>query len=183
MSRLKSMPKLGWFVAGIAVALLLIPTVAGAKAALKFTGIQGTSGNQADVSPSGQLLTAPASPSNYFSSGSYGIEEAGGSGTRAVFTPPSGEAVVITTIENAYWNVPTSSTPPSLGLMIATSNSCLAAGSTTFDTTDPPAGNSSATTPITPGQVIPAGDWVCLNAYDLGATVSVWGYTIPQADG
>jgi hypothetical protein len=52
----------GWaFVAGLLVAMLLVPSVAVA-AGLTFTGIEGVSKNKADVTPAGQLLTTQATP-------------------------------------------------------------------------------------------------------------------------
>lgn len=47
--------------------LLVIPSTAYA-AALKFTGIEGTSTNKADVTPAGQLQVAAADPSAFFQS-------------------------------------------------------------------------------------------------------------------
>lgn len=68
MSKVKSMPAIGWVVVGIAVAVLAVPTVAGAKAALKFTGIEGSpSGNEADVTAANQLLTTTAQRRKIFS--------------------------------------------------------------------------------------------------------------------
>jgi hypothetical protein len=58
VSRFKSLPAAGWFVAGVAVTLLLIPTTVGAvSAALTYTGIEG-GGTKANVTKAGQLQTA-----------------------------------------------------------------------------------------------------------------------------
>jgi hypothetical protein len=52
------LPAAGWFVAGVAVTLLLIPTTVGAvSAALTYTGIEG-GGTKANVTKAGQLQTA-----------------------------------------------------------------------------------------------------------------------------
>jgi hypothetical protein len=44
----------------VLVTLLVVPTTAYAAGALKFTGIEGTSTNKADVTSAGQLLTTEA---------------------------------------------------------------------------------------------------------------------------
>jgi hypothetical protein len=64
MSRIKNMSRMGWFIVGVGITVLLMPSVAVA-AGLKFTGIEGTSDNKADVSPAGQLLTTAAPSSAY----------------------------------------------------------------------------------------------------------------------
>lgn len=63
VSRFKNEPGLVWLAIGVLATLLVIPSTAYA-AALKFTGIEGTSTNRADVTPAGQLLTTEAQPSN-----------------------------------------------------------------------------------------------------------------------
>ena len=58
MSRFKYVPRGVWFVAGVAVAILMIPTAVratvGVQTALKLTGIEGTSENEANVTGAGQ---------------------------------------------------------------------------------------------------------------------------------
>lgn len=49
----------------VLVTLLVVPTTAYAAGALKFTGIEGTSTNKADVTSAGQLLTTEAMPTIY----------------------------------------------------------------------------------------------------------------------
>lgn len=68
MSRFKNMPGVAWLVIGVCVTALALPSAAYASGALKFTGVQGTSGNQADVTPGGQLLTAQNNPADSFAS-------------------------------------------------------------------------------------------------------------------
>lgn len=53
MSRLRNSPRAAWFVAGVCVAALLVPTTVGAVVALKYTGIEGSSTNKADVTGAG----------------------------------------------------------------------------------------------------------------------------------
>ncbi len=95
------MPKAGWFVAGVAVAILLIPTAAGAKAVLKYTGIEGTSGNQADVTSAGQLQTAVAGPAAAYNQ----VIAVTNNMTQVIADPPSGKALMITSIDVNSWNL------------------------------------------------------------------------------
>ena len=109
MSRIKNMPAIGWMGVGIAIAVLAVPTVAGAKAALKFTGIEGTSGNQADVTTSHQLLTTNAPPSDIFNV-SRSVTPA-----NAVLLSPTGKDAIVThSVDES--NVPSGdSGPPGFG--------------------------------------------------------------------
>ena len=54
MSKIKNMSRGGWMLIGVVVALLLVPTAAGAATAV-YNGIVGTSGHKADVTATGQL--------------------------------------------------------------------------------------------------------------------------------
>jgi len=64
--RNRKVPGVAWLVVGVTVTALALPTAAyaggAAKAVLKFTGIEGTSTNKADVTASGQLLTTEVNP-------------------------------------------------------------------------------------------------------------------------
>jgi hypothetical protein len=52
MSKFRRMPRAAWFIAGAAITLVLVPSVAVA-AGLTFDGIEGTSKNKADVAKGG----------------------------------------------------------------------------------------------------------------------------------
>lgn len=58
MSGIKDMSRGGWMLIGVIVALLLVPTAAGA--ATLYNGIVGTSGHKADVTATGQLKVSAA---------------------------------------------------------------------------------------------------------------------------
>ena len=112
MSRIKNMSRGGWIVIGILVAMMLVPSGVAVAKALKYTGIEGTSTNKADVTPAGQLLTTEAQPSNLLggSSSDTGNIDASTSGiTTAVFTAPSNEAVVMDSLslDVFYWDTST----------------------------------------------------------------------------
>jgi hypothetical protein len=180
--RFKHISRPGWFIIGAIVAILLVPSVAVA-AGLKFTGIEGTSGHQADVSPSGQVLTAPADPSSYFSS----IETADYAEgilidqTQQVYVPPSGDAAVVTTIQSGYWDVGSISNDPFFQFYVGPVGCSASSGGHFFAEIDPST-NGGSTTPVTPGQVVPAGDALCVAANDLDVDTYAQGYTIPSAD-
>lgn len=65
MSRVKNMSRGGWIVIGILIAMMLVPTGIATATALKYSGIEGTSANKADVTSAGQLLTTEAKPTSY----------------------------------------------------------------------------------------------------------------------
>jgi len=69
MSKIRNMPRIAWLIIGVPLTMLVVPTTADAAGALKFTGIEGTSTNKADMSPAGQLLTASADPGQFFQHG------------------------------------------------------------------------------------------------------------------
>jgi hypothetical protein len=183
MAKIKSMPKAGWFVAGLAVALLLIPTAAGAKAALKFTGIEGTSGSQADVTKAGQLQVAAASPSSLYQNGYFA--NAGGDTFSTVAQPPAGDALIVDHVHIVVEEVPTTGVP--MYLTVRTGTNC-ATGSMVPGLNQPLFAAALGVTddPLTPGALVPSGDSLCLQVYGTANTVDVVGtasgYTIPAAD-
>jgi hypothetical protein len=64
LSKIKNMSRGGWIVIGVVAALILVPTAAVAATA-SLVKIQGTSGNNADVTAANQLLTTEAKPTSY----------------------------------------------------------------------------------------------------------------------
>ena len=95
MSKLKSLSRARWMIVGIVATLILVPS--GVAVPLSFTGIQGTSGHNADVSEAGQLLTVPALPANYkdFGTAVNAANGANGGLTNvSAVTVPSGEAFI-----------------------------------------------------------------------------------------
>lgn len=170
MSRLSNMPKMGWFFAGLVVAILVVPAAAGAKAMLKFSGIEGTSTNKADVTGANQLLTTEASASNIVQSNpvaytpnSFGL---GGPGSPIV-TAPAGIPLIVDIL---HINV---DTVPSAGLKIIVGNSgCTSALSTlAFDS---PSTAGEHDVELTPGALLPAGDSLCLVSIAQVGAVEIW---------
>jgi hypothetical protein len=183
MSRLKNMPAIGWLVVGIAIAVLAIPTVAGAKVALKFTGIEGTSGNKADVTSAGQLEVAPANPASLFQN-QYTVNS-GGDTLSTVAQPPTGDALVVEDVHLAVEVLSNGDVP--MYLTVHTGATC-STGSLVPGLNQPLYATALGDTddPLTPGVVVPSGDTLCLQVYgtesDIVVAATASGYTIPAAD-
>jgi hypothetical protein len=200
VSRIKNISRSGWLVIGIVAALLLVPTTvaavtsttiikggtlagqAGVTAShqLQTNGeIQGTSGNQADVSPAGQVLSAPAYPSHYFAGADAGLPT-GGSAV-ALATPPAGGAMVVTSVNVSVYSAP-SPGPSDFAEFVIGSGGC-----TTFvgpfEHAIYPSGIGSTQLTFDPGVVIPSGDVLCGGASVVGAYADATGYTVPAAAG
>jgi hypothetical protein len=178
MSRFRRMPAFGWLVVGIAVAVLALPTVAGAKDLLKFTGIEGTSGNEADVTPAGQLLTTAAQPSNLLggTSSDAGIFTAtsvtNGGHTEPVFTAPSSQAVIMDSLslDVIAW---AGSPGPDMAYDLYVGNSSCALAAGHWVMTVNPTGYGTTEVPLTPGVAVPAGGALCALAYTPNSSDSL----------
>ena len=183
MSKLKNVPAIAWVVVGIAIAVLAIPTAAGAKGLLKYTGIEGTSGNQADVTKAGQLEVAPAGPASLFQN-TYSVN-GGGDTFSTVAQPPAGDALVVEDVHFATEVLAAGGVP--MYLTIHTGATCTA-GSVVPGLNQPlfAAVLGDMDDPLTPGVVVPSGDSLCLQVYgtanEIVTATTVSGYTIPAAD-
>jgi hypothetical protein len=170
---MKNAPRAAWFVAGVCVAALLVPTTVGAVAALKYTGIEGLSTNKADVTPNSQLLTTEANPASYFT-GSQ-LADTGG-GTAVVYAALGGVAGIVKSIQVDVWDL--TGSDPYVYLAVG-NQSC--SGLLVFIQEVDPATNGTTVLPQDPGLVVPAGDAICASANQLDSDVHVTGYTIAGA--
>ncbi|MGO9559397.1 MAG: hypothetical protein ACLPQS_08190 [Acidimicrobiales bacterium] len=183
MSRFKYLPGAGWFVAGVAVTLLLIPTTVGAvSAALTYTGIEGvTGGTKANVTKAGQLQTALAGASQLFNSASASVNQIGGNNEQVVLTAPAKSALIVETI---HVNTNEDSTPgfsSHFYLFIGIGGSCanfLKYNGATWEQTVNPPGLGETDLPMSPGLVIPSGDSLCAGTEDIDVDITVSGYTV-----
>ncbi|HXW34607.1 MAG TPA: hypothetical protein VEJ87_08500, partial [Acidimicrobiales bacterium] len=75
--------------------LLLLPSAAVA-ARLRFTGIEGTSTNKADVTAAGQLLGTTSSPSSFYSPSYQFVAIYESSTADGIWLAPAGQALVVT---------------------------------------------------------------------------------------
>ena len=175
MFKLRNMPGVGWLVIGVCLTALVMPSVAFAAGALKFTGIEGTSTNKADVSSANQLLTASASPSHYFATADVGLTAT----AQAIAIPPSGDGLVVTSVELATYSDP-SPAADYVNLSIGNSTCTTFVGPYQHGAT--PSGIGETIIPFDPGLAIPSGDALCAAGLGLGVYVAVIGYTAPAAD-
>jgi hypothetical protein len=165
MSKIRSMPKFGWFVIGVAVAVLLMPSsVALARSALKVTGIKGVSGSTADVTPAGQLLTTEAQPSNLLggsSSDQATFEETTSLNAQDLFAAPSNDAVAMNGLSLDVVQGLSSASPGNIyALFIGNSSACSnTVGNWEMNVN--PTGLGLTEVSLTPGVAIPASDYLC----------------------
>jgi hypothetical protein len=172
------MPAAGWVVVGVAVAVLLIPTTVGAVAALKFTGIEGSSLRKADVTAAGQLQVAAADPSTFFQSAETLIS---GAAYAPVVTPPASTALVITDIRvDTFLGVDPSS-GNDFQFIVEQGTDCTGSQVGTFNQSLHPAANGLTDIQLGPGLGLPAGDALCASAAGLRAQMTVSGYSVPPA--
>jgi hypothetical protein len=189
MSRIKNMPRMGWFIVGVAITVLLMPSVAVA-AGLKFTGIEGTSDNKADVSPAGQLLTTAASPSayeDYEANVAFPAPNARQACT-TLTTISAGHAFVVeqveVDVESAYTYAPSESPLASQATFTlhADSSACNE-GSATITSGEAPQGTvGNVAIPVSPGYVVPSGYSIDVFYAGWSGNAFVTGYLIPSAD-
>jgi hypothetical protein len=195
VARIKNMPRFAWFIIGIAVTVVLVPSVAVA-AGLKFTGIEGVSKNQADVTPANQLLTTEASPTKFVQY--IGIVEAayGGSGCSSLATIPAGDSFVIQQVQadvsqadqpqyfsyTNYLNQTAYDQTSDSSFSIDYGGACPDPTNYIITGEAPAGGVGNVTTPLQPGFVLPSGTNLSATAVGMSATLFVSGYLVPSAD-
>ena len=188
-SRGRLLPGPAWLMVGLAVAVLVIPTTAGAVALLKYTGIQSASGNKANVSGAGQLQTVEAPPTE-FAAYRATVSSLGGYACTAEVTVPAGFAYVLRQANFDFVDVTSPGSTPSgtesrSGVVLVANMPGQACTSGAIITSaEAPGGNvGNVVMPISPGYVIPAG--YSLSAYSYqGAIAGIYvnGYLVPAAD-
>ncbi|MBV8462850.1 MAG: hypothetical protein JO368_06130 [Acidimicrobiales bacterium] len=176
MSKLKTMPGVAWLVIGVCVTALVMPTAAFAAGALKFTGIEGTSSNKADVSSVGQVLTAAASPANYYTEANVALI----GGAQVVGAPPSGDGLIVTSIQTDVFQDPTPGVAQNVDFYIG-NTSCSFVGP--FSKFLNPAGIGEIDLQFNPGLVVPNGDALCaIPSGSVLAEANAVGYTAPSSE-
>jgi hypothetical protein len=182
MSKIKSMSRGGWIVVGFIVALLVVPSVAVA-ATLRFTGIEGTNGttstvNKAHVTSAGEVATAPADPDSLYSSP---LQTVFGSTAVLVAQPPSGSALILTSLAVTVYSNPSPGIGNGFVFDINSNNSCSGSLVGSFEAVVDISGLNVVNVPIGSGVAIPAGDALCGEA--IGSPeANVWanGYVVPS---
>ncbi len=177
--RVQDMSRGGWIVIGIIVALLLVPSGVAVARALRYTGIEGTSLNKADVTPAGQLQVAPAPAGAFFQSGES-IPMT--SGYDVVALAPSPFALVVTTLHIDTYADPTPGAGQLDVFVVETGTSCTGSFVGNFTQVVNPGAIGETEISVTPGLGVPAGDALCADAAgSLEVENSVSGYTVPSA--
>jgi hypothetical protein len=175
MSRIKNISGVAWLVIGVCVTALVMPTAAfAADTLVKIVG--SPSGNKADVSSAGQLLTAAATPANYYSPGDIILTTSG----IAIATPPSGDGLVVTSVEVDVFGDPTPG-PGNLVEVYLGNSSCLNVIGPYVHAVNP--GSVGETDlQFNPGLAVPSGDALCADNGDgVQAEATAIGYTAPAA--
>ncbi len=166
--RLKNVPRSAWLVVGVCIAAVVMPTAAVATA-LTYTGIEGTSHNKADVSTAGQVLTAPATPSNYYATGQVNLTGA----VTAVATPPAGDGLVLTSLDISVYSF-----TPGANYQLIMSNAACTGPAPGYGHVFTPASGGETEITFSPGLVIPSGEALCGNlAGSVSVAVTPVGYT------
>ncbi len=191
MSRVQLFSKPGWFVAGVVAAFVLVPT-ATVAATLSYVGIQGTSGNHANVSASGQVLVAPADAKSYVLAETFLTASGGHQQCFVLAAPASGQALVL---ENVHYSAADVDTP-------YTVSSGAASGATQIDSAEAvlviePKGTpcnygsgyaqvgwatfsqvGNADDSFDPGVTVPNGYQVSVEASNVGVAATLTGYHV-----
>jgi hypothetical protein len=176
----------------VIVALVLVPSVA--VAAVSYTGIEGTSGDKANVTPAGQLLTTEAKPISYQTYIS-GASRSTNSSECFSTTPalPSGDAYVIRDVSVAFgYSEPQSldgsnqnESGGAVALYAANYNLCGSGKGSLTELGDviAPGGNAGTfDLPFAPGNVVPNGWQVYGEVSSAAANLVVNGYLVPSSD-
>ncbi len=178
MSKLKNMPGAAWLVIGVCVTALVLPSAAYAAGALKFTGIEGTSTNKADVTPAGQLLTAPVASSKLFGTGEVSITP----GEETLLHPVGEDAVVNSVLIDQDGNG--ASYP--VYVWVAPSGGCADGTIGWNQSVSTPSATALGFTEVTlpTGVPVPNGDYLCGYQAQLASSIgtsyaSVAGYYLP----
>ena len=132
------------------------------------------------MTPADQLLTSTADPNNLYQSGGELLNITSSNSPYEVATPPSGSALIITSLAVDTYSV---STPGIYNVAIfdVLAGSCSGSrvGSWATDVNPTTAGVTDV--PLGSGFAIPSGDVLCL-VIDGSPEVNVWaaGYTVPS---
>ncbi len=178
MSKIKNMSRAGWIVTGVVAALVLVPTAA--VAVTNAVTIKGSpSGNKADVTAAGQLLTTTANPSSFYQNMTTGL---GAGAYGFLLTPPTGLALVVTTIHIDVYSDPSPGGPDIVAFIIETGTSCSSSQVGSYNQIIHPDSLGETEVSLEPGLGIPAGDALCgAQTGSVGAQASVSGYTVPSS--
>jgi hypothetical protein len=178
MHQIKGMPRAGWLIIGVVVGLLLVPSgVALAKATLKFTGIEGTSGHKADVTSAQQVQVADADPSNLYTPNPTLVTGAAGGSSSVVVATSASHALIINEIT---FDVTTDPSPGATSFVQVFTGSASCTFDGRYDNIINPTFLGLTSLSIPSGLAIPAGGALCaLENGSVQAYVDATGYQVP----
>jgi hypothetical protein len=183
--RFKNISRPGWFIVGVIVAILLVPSVAVA-AGLKFTGIEGSpSGNKADVASNGQLLTTNAPPGSLFGTPQAEFGDLAATTYGPIYKPPSGDAAIVTQVTVSPDELQDGSTGYIAFLFYIGDSACDTYTSLYEHNVIEYDQMTTDEISLPTGFVVPAGDQLCGHTYsgdDSDAFASASGYDVPSGD-
>jgi hypothetical protein len=177
----------------ILAGMLFLPRVASAETAvLTLVGIEGVSGNQADVTPADQLLTTTAQPLNLYSTDNAFVEPSGstGSAVAAIATSPSGHALVLDHISATVFHLSGPVGESDYSFYVGTSdckNQVTTENEKYLDVYTPSGTGYTSETDLDPGIPVPEGDSLCLGATTLtsssklGVDATATGSVVPPS--
>jgi hypothetical protein len=182
MSRLKRMPGIAWLVIGAAMTALLLPTAAYAGGALTFKGVEGTSGNKADVTSAGQLQVSDAGPAAAYISTQTQIEPSNPTTWAPIAAPVAGKGLMVTSIHVSTYADPTPQAnggyvPIYIGVNVG--SNCAGGNAEEVENVIP-ATTGVTVLPFQPGIPIPSTDSLCAESQSFGpsAQITVVGYSV-----
>jgi hypothetical protein len=184
VSRIKNISRTGWLVAGFIAALLLVPTTAVAVTSATVSIIKSGGGSgEASVTTAHQLLTTTVDPKAYVNT--TGVDIGGATDITDVAAPPSGSALIITTIHIDTYNDTTPGTS-AVTFFIWRTRACGAGGGGdvgSYNEVVTPGSLGETDIPFSPGLAVPAGGALCaLVSGGLSAQAMVTGYTVPSGE-
>ena len=162
--------------------MLLVPSGMAVAKALKFTGVQGTSGQKVDVTGGSQLLATEASPGNYYENGyGYFCSSCGGIFLAA---PSGGNALIVKSVDLNTSDVSSPGYFSQIYLYVGDAT-CNVDDYADLNTVNP-AGPGNTHLSYEPGLSIPAGEALCASSAVASGTIDgttmVVGYQVPSAD-
>jgi hypothetical protein len=176
----------GWFAAGVAVAVLLVPAAVGASTILQIAGVVHISGssafpsssNDAQVSQAGQILSTTATPHYYY----LLATDFASTSVHVIAAPPKGSALIVTSI---HVDANPKSPVPEEFLAWVSRTACTGPALLSVDrvVTD---SSGETVLPYEPGVAIPSSDVLCGELDNIGGgsgagNTTVVGYSVPAS--
>jgi hypothetical protein len=167
-------------VGAVIVVIIMVIPVGAVAASLTFKGIEGTSGNKADVTGASQLLTATANPANFYDGGD--VETTTSGEYNELASPPTGDALVITGIQIDVYSDPSPGPDAFVALGVQT-GVCSETRVGSYAHAVNPGSVGPIELTFDPGIAVPSGDSLCqVTDGSVESENAAIGYTVPASD-